>query len=53
MLPLLKHKTFHQMREIFEMKAPKNQKLEKQHIKEINKFSYFFWVLTMNRNFWA
>ena len=35
MLPFLRNKTFHQMREFFEVTNPINKEIEKRHIKEI------------------
>ena len=39
MLPLLKNKTFHQMRNLFEEKVPFNRKIDKRIKKEINSYS--------------
>ena len=39
MLPLLKNKTFHQMRNFFEEKVPFNRKIDKRIKKEINSYS--------------
>ena len=39
MLPLLKHRTFRQMRQFFEISVPLSKKIEKQHNKEIKSFS--------------
>ena len=35
MLPLLKNKTYHQMREFFDIKIPINKEIEKRHRKDI------------------
>ena len=39
MLPLLKNKTYHQMRDFFDEKIPINKEIEKQHRKDINNYS--------------
>ena len=45
MLPLLKNRTYHQMRDFFDIKIPVNREIEKRHRKDINSFS-----LTGKRN---
>ena len=39
MLPLLKNKTYHQMREFFDIKIPISKEIEKKHRKDINSYS--------------
>ena len=39
MLPLLKNKTYHQMREFFDIKIPISKEIEKKHRKDINNYS--------------
>ena len=39
MLPLLKNRTYHQMRDFFDIKIPLNKEIEKRHRKELNNYS--------------
>ena len=39
MLPLLKNRTYHQMRDFFDIKIPLNKEIEKRHKKELNSYS--------------
>ena len=39
MLPFLKNKTYHQMRDFFDVKIPFNKDIEKRHKKEINAYA--------------
>ena len=39
MLPFLKNRTYHQMREFFDIKIPLNKDIEKRHRKDINAYS--------------
>lgn len=39
MLPLLKNRTFHQMRDFFDIKIPANKEIEKKHRKDLHTYS--------------
>jgi hypothetical protein len=39
-LPFLKNKTFHQLREFYEMLKKENRKIEEKHFEELSKLSY-------------
>ena len=39
MLPFLKNKTYHQMRDFFDSKVPLNAEIEKKHRKDVNTYS--------------
>ena len=39
MLPFLKNRTYHQMRDFFDIKIPLNKDIEKRHRKDINSYS--------------
>jgi len=39
MLPFLKNRTYHQMRDFFDIKIPLNKDIEKRHRKDINNYS--------------
>ena len=39
MLPFLKNRTYHQMREFFDIKIPLNRDIEKRHRKDINAYA--------------
>ena len=39
MLPLLKNRTYHQMRDFFDIKIPINKEIEKRHRKDLNNYS--------------
>ena len=39
MLPFLKNRTYHQMRDFFDIKIPLNKDIEKRHRKDINAYS--------------
>ena len=39
LLPLLKNKTYHQMRDFFDEKIPLSKEIEKQHKKDVNNYS--------------